>query len=103
MDKMEVWEGEVVGLEVSAKELVVAREGKKGVRSFANTPAGHGELIQTLTRGGQRVRVVMEATGLYGLDVAIALSDAEGIEVMVANPPGRMLVGLAEQEIAGGS
>jgi transposase len=75
-----------VGLEVSAKELVVAREGKKGVRSFANTPAGHGELIQTLTRGGQRVRVVMEATGLYGLDVAIALSDAEGIEVMVANP-----------------
>jgi transposase len=86
MDKMEVWEGEVVGLEVSAKELVVAREGKKEVRSFANTPAGHGELIQTLTRGGQRVRVVMEATGLYGLDVAIALSDAEGIEVMVANP-----------------
>lgn len=53
MDKMEVWEGEVVGLEVSAKELVVAREGKKGVvRSFANTPAGHRELIQTLTRGG---------------------------------------------------
>lgn len=28
----------------------------------------------------------MEATGLYGLDVAIALSAAEGIEVMVANP-----------------
>jgi transposase len=86
MDKMEVWEGEVVGLEVSAKELVVAREGKKGVRSFANTPQGIGELIQTLTRGGKRVRVVMEATGLYGLDVAIALSAAEGIEVMVANP-----------------
>jgi transposase len=87
MDKMEVWAGEVCGLEVSAKELVVAREGKKGVvRSFANTPAGHRELIRTLTRGGKRVRVVMEATGLYGLDVAIALSDAEGIEVMVANP-----------------
>jgi transposase len=87
MDKMEAWEGEVVGLEVSAKELVVAREGKKGVvRSFANTPAGHRELIQTLTRGGKRVRVVMEATGLYGLDVAIALSEVEGIEVMVANP-----------------
>jgi transposase len=65
----------------------VAREGKKGVvRSFANTPAGHRELIQTLTRGGKRVRVVMEATGLYGLDVAIALSEVEGIEVMVANP-----------------
>ena len=42
MDKMEVWEGEVVGLEVSAKELVVAREGKKGVRSFANRPGYTG-------------------------------------------------------------
>jgi transposase len=87
MDKMEVWEGEVVGLEVSAEELVVAREGKKGVvRSFGNTPAGHRELIQTLTRGGKRVRVVMEATGLYGLDVAMAWSEVEGSEGMVANP-----------------
>jgi transposase len=88
MDKMEVWSGERCGLEVSAKELVVAREGKKGmvVQRFANSPAGHRELIQTLTRGGKPVRVVMEATGLYGLDVAITLSEAEGIEVMVANP-----------------
>jgi transposase len=28
----------------------------------------------------------MEATGLYGLDLALALSEQEGVEVMVANP-----------------
>jgi transposase len=43
-------------------------------------------LLHTLTRGGKRVRVCMEATGLYGLDVALALSAQEGIELMVANP-----------------
>ena len=66
MDKMEVWEGEVVGREVSAKELVVAREGKKGVRSFANTPAGHGELIQTLTRGGSGCGWLWKRPGCTG-------------------------------------
>lgn len=73
------------GLEVSARELVVAEEAKS-VQRYANTAAGHRKLVETLTRGGKRVRVVMEATGLYGLDVALALSGAEGIEVMVANP-----------------
>ena len=84
MDKMEA-----CGIEVSARELVVALEGKKGearLRRFANTPVGHGALLRTLTRGGKRVRVVLEATGLYGLDVALALSEQEGVEVMVANP-----------------
>jgi transposase len=82
MDKMEA-----CGLEVSARELVVALERKKGgLRRFANTPAGHRGLLHTLTRGGKRVRVCMEATGLYGLDIALALSAQEGVEVMVANP-----------------
>ena len=76
---------EACGLDVSAQELVVA-EPSRVMQRYANTPAGHRKLIATLTRGGRRVRVVMEATGLYGLDVAIALSQAEGIEVMVANP-----------------
>ena len=31
-------------------------------------------------------RVAMEASGIYSLDVALALEGAEGIEVMVANP-----------------
>lgn len=82
---MDKWEA--CGIEVSAGELVVALEEKGGrLRRFANTAAGHRALLRTLTRGGKRVRVVMEATGLYGLDIALALSGQEGVEVMVANP-----------------
>lgn len=84
MDKIEA-----CGMEVSAQELVVALTGKNGaagLHRFANTAAGHEKLLRTLTRGGRRVRVCMEATGLYGLDVALALSAQEGIELMVANP-----------------
>ena len=75
----------VCGLEVSARELVVAMEGKT-VQRVANTAAGHRRLLATLTGGGQRVRVVMEATGMYGMDVALVLSASEGVQVMVANP-----------------
>lgn len=74
------------GIEVSAKELMVAVEGERRVRCFANTAAGHRALLQALTRGGKRVRAVMEATGLYGFDVALALHGQGGVEVMVANP-----------------
>lgn len=84
MDKMAV-----CGMEVSAQELVVAIRGKKGevlLQRFANTAAGHRALLSTLTRGGKRVRVCMEATGMYGLDVALQLSAQEEIELMVANP-----------------
>jgi transposase len=84
MDKLER-----CGIEVSARELLVATEGEKGearLRRFANTAVGHQALLRTLTRGGKRVRVVMEATGLYGLDLALALEQQAGIEVMVANP-----------------
>ena len=80
MDKMEV-----CGLEISARELVAAMAGR-AVKRVANTTVGHRQLLAALTRGGQRVRVVMEATGMYGMDVALRLSAAEGVEVMVANP-----------------
>ncbi len=76
-------------MEVSAQELVVACSGKKDqvvLRRFANTAGGHRALLRTLTRGGKRVRVVMEATGLYGLDVALLLSAHPGVQLMVANP-----------------
>lgn len=74
------------GIEVSAKELVVAVEGEDRARRFANTGAGHRALLRALTRGGRRVRAVMEATGMYGLDAALALSGKAGVELMVANP-----------------
>jgi transposase len=84
LDKLKL-EVAMCGLEVSARELLVAIAGQ-AVQRFANTEAGHRQLLKTLTRGGQRVRVVMEATGLYGMDVALRMSAAQGVEVMVANP-----------------
>jgi len=77
------------GTEVSAKELVVAlrhEEALQPLKTFPNTAEGHQSLIRYLQRAGRGVRVCLEATGLYGLDLALALSAQAGIEVMVANP-----------------
>lgn len=77
------------GIEVSARELVVAvcRDGREArLRSFPNTAEGHAAILCFLGSGSQRVRVVLESTGLYGLDLACALHRAPQIEVMVANP-----------------
>jgi transposase len=77
------------GIEVSAQELVVAlcRGGREErLRSFPNTAEGHAAVVRFLTGGPQRVRVVLESTGLYGLDLTWTLHRAPQIEVMVANP-----------------
>ena len=77
------------GIEVSAKELLVkVRRQDEGVRerSFPNTPEGHQGILRCLRRAGRVVRVCMESTGLYGLDLALVLSGQEGIELRVANP-----------------
>lgn len=79
---------EACGIEVSARELVVALGDQRGgtrLRRFGNSTVGQRALLKVLKRLG-RVRVVLEATGLYGLDVALALSAEEGVELMVANP-----------------
>jgi transposase len=77
------------GIEVSAKELVVRlrRQGDlEPWRSFTNTPEGREMLVRYLQRAGRVVRACLESSGLYGLDLALALSAAPGLEVMVANP-----------------
>ena len=77
------------GIDVSKAVLDVAAqrdEGRLETARFANDPTGHKALIRWLTRGGRRVRVVLESTGTYSLDVALALHRTRGIAVMVANP-----------------
>jgi transposase len=78
------------GIDVSAATLAVAvqQEGRDGFRqkAFANSACGHKRLIAWLLECGGRVRVSLEATGTYSLDVALALDAAEGIEVAVLNP-----------------
>lgn len=72
------------GVEVSQQTLVVDVEGQSQ-REFANEPSGQQALVHWLVALGGEVRVCLEATGLYGLDAALALHDA-GLAVMVANP-----------------
>jgi len=77
------------GIDVSAKSLTVAirRVGHPvGQRSFPNDPNGHRALIVWLRKAKSPVRVSLEATGIYSLDLAFALDAAEGIEVAVLNP-----------------
>jgi transposase len=79
---------EACGIEVSARTLLVALGGKDRAasrREFPNTPKGHQEVLRFLERSGRRVRVCMESTGLYGLDLALCLHRA-GVALMVANP-----------------
>ena len=77
------------GIDVAGKELVAVlrRNGLcEAERRFLNTPAGHKELKRWLVRAAHRVRVCLESTGLYGLDVALYLQADSRLEVMVANP-----------------
>jgi transposase len=76
------------GIEVSARTLVVRRRRPgeaDAVREFSNTAAGHQALLRWLESAGRAVRVCLEATGLYGLDLALTL-EAAGVALMVANP-----------------
>jgi transposase len=76
------------GIEVSAQTLLVERgraEGTARRREFQNTAEGHQAILDWLKRHRRPVRVVMESTGLYGLDLALRLHQA-GVELMVANP-----------------
>jgi len=76
------------GIDVSAKTLDVsvlrADSDKRKRRKFSNDGQGHQQLIDWLRSFGV-TRVVCEATGVYHLDVAFALTEP-GIPLMVANP-----------------
>lgn len=76
-----------VGIDIAAKtfELVARKAGKslKG-ESFKQTPEGHTQAIKRLKALKPQL-IVMEATGIYYLDLAVALTQA-GLPVAVINP-----------------
>ena len=77
------------GIDVSAATLSVAvrqEDRQFDERIFDNTAGGHKALIAWLGKGKASVRVSLEATGIYSLDLALALDRAKGIEVAVLNP-----------------
>ena len=67
-------------------ELCMHRGDQLAHRCFNNTPSGHHQAIRWLRYRGQSARVCLEATGIYHLRLALALTQTDGIEVMVLNP-----------------
>jgi transposase len=76
---------ESIGIDVAAKTLAVAASSLRLAPSYDNTPSGRAQLIARLRTSPRPVRVVLEATGIYFLDLACELH-AAGCAVMVINP-----------------
>jgi transposase len=74
-----------VGIDVSARELVVALGSEAEVRTFGNSRSGHQQLLAWLRRRGA-TRVCLEASGNYSLDLALRLSQQADLELALANP-----------------
>jgi transposase len=72
------------GIDVSARTLAVAVQPDRQ-REFANTAAGHQRLIAWLSSLGA-ARVSLEATGIYSLDLALALDATPSVQCQVLNP-----------------
>jgi transposase len=78
----------ICGIDVDSKELklVVRKQGKNGsLQTFSNNALEHVKLIKMLLRNNVQ-RVCLEATGVYHFDLAVALSEVAGLELMVLNP-----------------
>ena len=79
----------LVGVDVSSAKLDVAIDRGRGPvwdGSFENTPEGHRRLLKVIRKKSASTKVCVEATGVYHLELALALHGAPGVEVMVANP-----------------
>jgi transposase len=77
------------GIDVSAGSLAVAVidvHDSVTEREFANSASGHRALIDWLGKSKATVRVSLEATGIYSLDLALALDAAAWVELAVLNP-----------------
>lgn len=76
-----------VGIDIGAKQVVVTHRlagHTHAAKSFEQTTAAHRKLITELKRLKPQ-RIVLEATGVYYFDLALALFEA-GLPVAVINP-----------------
>jgi len=90
MNKSEAGQTWYVGIDVSARELVVAL-GNRGssltVERYDNTAAGHKLLRQRLRGLRAGVTVCLEASGNYSLDIALLLAGlGKAAKLHVADP-----------------
>jgi len=79
------------GIDVGAETLAIAvveLDRPCIQREFAKTITGHKALLTWLKKMEAQVRVSLEATGIYSMDLALALDATEYVEVAVLNPKG---------------
>jgi transposase len=77
------------GIDVSADSLsaaLIEPDHTLCQREFPNSASGHKALLGWLGKHNALVRVSLEATGIYSLDLALALDADPQIEVAVLNP-----------------
>ena len=78
------------GLDVSAREIKIARvqgrEENPTLATFTNNACGHKALLAFVLERTERVRVCLEASGNYSLDLALALQVHRQVKVSVINP-----------------
>jgi transposase len=91
MNKSQAGQNWYVGIDVSARELVVAMGNQGGsavLERYDNTAAGQQQLVKRLrSLRAAGVTVCLEASGNYSLDVALGLARMGGaVKLQVANP-----------------
>ncbi len=77
----------LLALDIGARKHAFAweHEGKRTVGSIANDPQQLRTFLKDLIRPSDTLQVLMEATGIYYLDVAL-IADELGAQVSVINP-----------------
>lgn len=75
-----------VGIDVGSKALHVAVHGQDEVHVFDNTAAGRAKVVAYLKKRSALVVVTLESTGVYGLDLALALHGLKRFTVRYLNP-----------------
>lgn len=78
-----------VGIDISARTAEVQirnRQGQIRCEAASNDPQGHQRLLRILTQREGQIRVCLESTGVYGIDLAVTLARHPRIRLGVLNP-----------------
>ena len=77
-----------VGIDISNEVFDTTLQHSSGVvrKQFSNTKTGHRQFIRWALYQASSARVCLEATGIYHLQLALALDRHPDIEVMIVNP-----------------
>jgi transposase len=77
-----------VGIDISSEvfDATMQHVNKVVRKQFSNTKTGHHQFIEWALRQANSAQICLEATGIYHLQLALALDQHPNIDVMVVNP-----------------